>query len=282
MVGQVISHYQIIQKLGEGGMGEVYLAQDLKLNRKVAIKFLKTKSTDDDSSQRRLLREARAAAMLDHPNICTIHEIGEEPDGHFIVMQYVEGQTLAERLRSGNVSLQQTIDIAVQLANALSEAHAHGVVHRDIKPQNIILTLRDQVKVLDFGLAKIDEDFGVVDSEGKTSSMLTRPGVILGTYAYMSPEQACGLPTDARSDLFSLGTVLYECVTGSRPFVGTNPMETCALVINVNPRHPAECNPLIPPGLDGLIMKALSKRPENRQQSAAEMVTELQPLNTLF
>ncbi|HKF55971.1 MAG TPA: serine/threonine-protein kinase, partial [Blastocatellia bacterium] len=227
----VISHYRIIRKLGQGGMGEVYLADDSVLGRKVAIKVLPEDSVSDDQARRRLLREARAAATLDHPNICSIHEVGDEDGSAFIVMQYVEGQTLSERLREKPMSLKESLDIASQIASALEEAHSRGVVHRDIKPQNIIMTPRGLVKVLDFGLAKILPVETDASAE-QTQSLLTDAGMVIGTAPYMSPEQAkCG-PVDARSDLFSLGAVLYECVTGTPAFSGSTPMEICARVIH--------------------------------------------------
>ena len=270
----VISHYRIIRKLGQGGMGEVYLADDSVLGRKVAIKVLPEDSVSDDQARRRLLREARAAATLDHPNICSIHEVGDEDGSAFIVMQYVEGQTLSERLREKPMSLKESLDIASQIASALEEAHSRGVVHRDIKPQNIIMTPRGLVKVLDFGLAKILPVETDASAE-QTQSLLTDAGMVIGTAPYMSPEQAkCG-PVDARSDLFSLGAVLYECVTGTPAFSGSTPMEICARVIHEDPPAPSKVNPSVPPELDRLIIKLLSKKAESRYQSASELRADL-------
>jgi len=214
VVSQAISHYRIIKKLGAGGMGEVYLAEDTKLARKVAIKLLLPKSAGDEQDRKRLIREARAAAKLDHPNICAIHEVGEEADANFIIMQYVEGETLARIIHKRHLELRESLDIAIQILSALSEAHSQDIIHRDIKPQNIIVTPRGQVKVLDFGLAKTVQRDQPVESDAETQSILTEAGMIVGTAGYMSPEQAKGAALDARSDLFSFGAVLYECVTG--------------------------------------------------------------------
>jgi serine/threonine protein kinase/tetratricopeptide (TPR) repeat protein len=270
----VISHYRIIRKLGQGGMGEVYLADDSVLGRKVAVKVLPEDSVKDDQARRRLLREARAAATLDHPNICSIHEVGDEDGTSFIVMQYVEGQTLSERLREKPMSLKESLDIASQIASALEEAHSRGIVHRDIKPQNIIITPRGLVKVLDFGLAKILPVETDASAE-QTQSLLTDAGMVIGTAPYMSPEQAkCG-PVDARSDLFSLGAVLYECVTGTPAFSGSTPMEICARVIHEDPPAPSKLNRSIPSELDRLIVKLLNKKAEARYQSASELRADL-------
>jgi tetratricopeptide (TPR) repeat protein/tRNA A-37 threonylcarbamoyl transferase component Bud32 len=274
MQSGVISHYRIVRKLGKGGMGEVYLADDSVLGRKVAVKVLPEDSLGDDQAKKRLLREARAAATLDHPNICAIHEVGDEDGTSFIVMQYVEGQTLAERLRERPMSLKESLDVASQIASALEEAHSRGIIHRDIKPQNIILTPRGLVKVLDFGLAKIlpvDPDA----STEETQSLLTDAGVIIGTAPYMSPEQAkCG-PVDARSDLFSLGAVLYECVTGIPAFTGSTAMEICARVIHEDPPAPSQVNGSVPSMLDQTILKLLAKSPADRYQSAADVWGDL-------
>src|SRR5262245_32594119 len=213
MVGQCISHYQILSRLGAGGMGEVYLAEDLKLARKVAIKFLPPSLTADEEARRRLMHEARAAAALDHPNICTIHEVGDEDGRSFIVMQYIEGETLAARIARERLELRQALAIAIQVAEALQEAHQHRIIHRDIKPQNLMLTPRGQVKVLDFGLAKVARKRVEAPEEADTSSLMSTPGAIVGTALYMSPEQARGERLDVRSDIFSFGATLYEVVS---------------------------------------------------------------------
>src|SRR6202162_3946839 len=218
MIGQTISHYRIVEKLGGGGMGVVYLAEDTRLDRKVAIKFLAAEVATDERAKQRLLREAKPAATLDHPNICAIYEVGEEDSHSFIVLQYIEGETLAARLKRHLPDLREALAIATQVADALNEAHARGIIHRDIKPENIMLTSRGQVKVLDFGLAKVLRDPGILESDAQTGSMLSMPGVVMGTVPYMSPEQVRGEELDGRSDIFSFGTVLYEVFSGRRPF----------------------------------------------------------------
>src|SRR5207244_5021427 len=201
-----ISHYRILSKIGAGGMGEVYLAQDTKLDRKVAIKFLPERLVADEQARKRLVREARAAAKLDHPNICSIYEVGEDDGRSFIVMQYVEGETLDFRIKRKPLDLSESLSIATQVADALAEAHAHGIIHRDIKPSNIIIAPRGQAKVMDFGLAKAS--LGGVETEAETQSLLTAPGVGLGTVPYMSPEQGRGEKSDARTDSFGFARVL--------------------------------------------------------------------------
>src|SRR6266566_4585927 len=210
MIEEAISHYRILSKLGAGGMGEVYLAQDMKLDRKVAIKFLPESLVADEQARKRQVREAQAAARLDHPNICAIHEVSEEDGRSFIVMQYVEGETLDSRMKRKPFDLSESLSIAAQVADALAEAHAHGIIHRDIKPANIIITPRGKVKVLDFGLAKIVSSEVAVDTQAETAMLLTQTGVVLGTAPYMSPEQLRAEQLDSRSDIFSYSTVLYE------------------------------------------------------------------------
>jgi serine/threonine protein kinase len=276
MVGVRVGPYQIEAQLGAGGMGEVYLAEDTKLDRKVAIKFLPSYLEADELAKRRLVKEAKAVARLDHPNICTIYEVLEEARHSFIVMQYVQGETLACRIRRAPLAMRESLEVAVQVADALAEAHAHGIIHRDIKPQNIMITSRAQVKVLDFGLAKVIQSAGM---QAQTQSQFSAPGIVVGTPTYMSPEQARGDSVDARSDLFSLGVVLYECVAGRTPFSGTTPMEICAQIINCdpprNPPPPSHFNPHIPPELDAVMLKALAKDPAARYESAAAMLQAL-------
>jgi eukaryotic-like serine/threonine-protein kinase len=211
--------YVVRARLGAGGMGEVFLADDTQLGRRVALKFLKLEAEADPLARRRLLREARAAATLDHPHICSVYEVGEADGRHFIAMQYVEGETLDTRIGRAPLDLQDVLAIAAQIVDALSEAHAHGILHRDIKPANIMVTARGDAKVMDFGLAK--QDPADAESSGaETVSGLSHRGEVIGTAAYMSPEQARGEPLDPRSDLFSVGVLLYEMVSGQRPFQG--------------------------------------------------------------
>lgn len=274
MFPQEISHYRIIGKLGQGGMGEVYLAYDSVLRRKVAIKLLSSRLVEDAQAKKRLLREAQAAANLDHENICAIYEIGEEEGVSFIVMQYIEGESLSDRLRTKPPGLIESLDIVTQVSRALEEAHSKGVVHRDIKPQNIMITPRGAVKVLDFGLAKMVFPDEASLSED-TQSLLTDAGLIIGTAPYMSPEQAKSAAIDHRSDLFSLGAVLYECVTGTQAFTGSSPMEICGKVIHEDPFAASKVNPRVPPELDHLVLKLLAKKPNDRYQSATELFRDL-------
>ena len=274
LASQIVSHYRIIRKLGAGGMGEVFLAEDTRLDRKVAIKWLHAKAMGSEQARKRLIREAKTAATLDHPNICTIHEIGEEGDRAFIVMQYVEGETLAGLLDNEPPNLQESVDIAAQVAEALTEAHSHGVVHRDIKPQNVIITPRGQVKVLDFGLAKLLQ-LQPIDTQNDTLTLLTDTGMAIGTVHYMSPEQARGERVDARSDLFALGALLYKCITGRTAFSGNNAIDVCAQVIHVDPSPPSQINPAVPLEVERIVLKALTKNIDARYQSANEMLIDL-------
>ena len=282
MVGLTISHYRIVSKLGEGGMGVVYLAEDILLGRRVAIKTAKCKP-DDHAFRSRFLREARAVSAFSHQHIATIYDYGETDDGQpYIVMELIEGQTLSDLLRSGALTFEETLTIVKQVAEALSEAHRRGIVHRDIKPSNIAITDRGVVKVLDFGLAKQIhvEPIDPVDiNQVQMLNTQTREGTIVGTPSYFSPEQALGLPVDARSDLFSLGSVLYECLTGSLPFPGSRPLEISAKVIRDDPALPSSHNSSIPPGLDRIILKSLAKKPEERYQSTADLMADLTGLD---
>jgi serine/threonine protein kinase/uncharacterized protein HemY len=275
VVSQVISHYRLIKKLGGGGMGEVYLAEDTGLGRMVAIKVLPSRSVGDEVARRRLVREARSAANLDHPNICPVYEVGSEGDTAFIAMQYVEGETVAARIAHTPPSLEEAVDIAAQVADALAEAHSHGVVHRDIKPQNMIVTHAGRVKVLDFGLAKMIAGPAPENTMAETVSLLTDVGVAVGTVPYMSPEQARGQSVDGRSDLFSLGVVLYQFVTGRLPFSGSSAVEVCGQIIHVDPVLPSDLNPMVSSALQNILLKALAKAPEARYQSASEMLADL-------
>jgi tetratricopeptide (TPR) repeat protein/predicted Ser/Thr protein kinase len=273
-----VGPYKIESRLGAGGMGEVYLAQDTRLARKVAIKLLPAVLRSSERARERFIREAQAAAQLDHPNICPIYEIERDQEVIFIVMQYVEGETLASRLRRDPLTLGEALDIAAQVADALTEAHSRGVIHRDIKPQNLMITPHGRVKVLDFGLAKIVQDSQRGESATETNVSLTDDGVVVGTAAYMSPEQARCVPVDQRSDLFSLAVMLYECVTGRRPFVGPTRIDIHAQVIHFHPPPPSHHNPRLPPELDRVILKALAKNPEDRYESCGELLRDLRKM----
>src|SRR5262245_27624556 len=240
MTGQMIGHYQVLSLLGPGGMGEVYLAEDTRLGRKVALKLLPQIFTQDRERVLRFKQEARAASALNHPNILTIYEIGEFEGGHFIVTEFIDGQTLRE-LMNAQIKLRAALDVAAQVASALSTAHEAGIVHRDIKPENIMARRDGYIKVLDFGLAKLTEQFSpgqtaVADSDASTKGLVhTDPGKLMGTARYMSPEQIRGLEADGRSDVFSLGVMLYEMVTGRAPFDGTTPSEVMFAILNQEP-----------------------------------------------
>ncbi len=263
-----IGAFQIIELLGVGGMGEVYLAKDLRLNRQVALKFL---SLTDENSNRRFLREAQAAASLEHPHICTIHEIDNEDGRDFIVMQYVEGETLSEKIKNQKLSAKDALEIAEQVADALAEAHSHGIIHRDIKPANIIVSGNNQVKVLDFGLAK-KVVFDTDESSSSVKTLLSHPGMIIGTASYMSPEQIRGVKLDNRTDLWSLGVVLYEILLGKLPFEGANGVEKLASILYHEPEKPKN----LPTKIEELLTKSLQKEPNDRYQTAAEMIAHIQ------
>ena len=274
MIGQQVSHYRILGKLGGGGMGVVYEAEDLKLGRHVALKFIPENLAGDPKSLERFTREARAASQLNHPNICTIHGI-EDNHGHpFIVMECLEGESLKQHIAGHPMVVDKVLDVGVQVADALVASHAKNIVHRDIKPANIFLTPSGQVKVLDFGLAKLVHNLGTEDDAGADNS-LTAVGVIPGTAVYMSPEQARSETVDARSDLFSFGVVLYEMSTGKKPFTGANSLVTLDAVLHSKPTPPRDLNPKIPIELEGIIGKAMEKDRNHRYQSAAEMKSDL-------
>jgi len=274
MIGQQVSHYRILGKLGGGGMGVVYEAEDLKLGRHVALKFIPENLAGDPKSLERFTREARAASQLNHPNICTIHGI-EDNNGHpFIVMEKLDGESLKQHISGHAMVLEEVLDVGVQVADALVASHAKGIVHRDIKPANIFMTPTGQVKVLDFGLAKLVHNLGS-DSDAGNDNSLTAVGVIPGTAVYMSPEQARSESIDARSDLFSFGVVLYEMSTGKKPFTGNNSLVTLDAVLHAKPTPPRDLNPKIPIELEGIIGKAMEKDRQHRYQSAAEMRSDL-------
>ena len=272
-IGERFNHYKILSRLGAGGMGEVYLAEDTKLNRRVALKLLPPNLSADKNANRRLLREAQSAAALDHPHICQIHEIGEAEMRAFIVMQFCEGETLAEKLRQENLSLPDALDLAIQIADALADAHSHHVIHRDIKPENIIVNHRGQAKILDFGLAKIVAE-NQAEGEAETAQLLTAANLIIGTPPYMSPEQAKGKPLDARSDIFSFGAMLYEMLSGKQVFKRESHAETVSAVLNYEPPF-AKSLADAPPELQRIVRKTLAKDKEERYQTAKDLLIDL-------
>ncbi|HSE19685.1 MAG TPA: tetratricopeptide repeat protein [Pyrinomonadaceae bacterium] len=278
MIGETVSHYRILSKLGEGGMGTVYVAEDTLLGRRVAIKSLKVGSIPGQKHFRtRFLREARAASLLNHPNIATIHDYGETPDGQpYLVMELIDGHSLNDFLREQPLSLERTLAIIRQVTEAIAEAHRHGLVHRDIKPSNIALNQRNEVKVLDFGLAKQTEPDDISTQRiGEGSITHTLEGAILGTPSYLSPEQALGVPVDKRSDIFSIGSVLYECLTGAPAFSGRSIGEILTHVIRDDTPPPSQLNPQVPPELDRITLKALHKKTEARYQTAGDLLADL-------
>ena len=281
LVPQEISHYRILERIGAGGMGEVFLAEDVSLDRKVAIKMLPARSIGNEQAKKRLFREAKAAATLDHPNICSIYEVGEEGDCAFIVMQYIEGRSLSRIIKNNPLSPLEVVNIGIQAAEALAEAHSRGVIHRDIKPHNVIITPRGNVKILDFGLAKIVRNASSIDTD-ETESRLTDTGEVVGTVGYMSPEQLRDLPVDARTDLFSLGVLLYECATGRSAFVGSTKIQISLQIIEVDPQRPSDVSSAIPGELDDIILKAIAKDVEARYQSAKALLADLRRLETVL
>ncbi|MFP5286154.1 MAG: serine/threonine-protein kinase, partial [Thermoanaerobaculia bacterium] len=254
MIGNTVSHYEILERLGGGGMGVVYKARDVRLDRLVALKFLALDHDASEAERKRFLREARAASALDHPAICTLYEIGETPEGRlFLAMVYCEGETLTRRIGRGPLPFAEALDLALQIAGGLAEAHAKGIVHRDVKPGNVIVTPGGKVKIVDFGIARL-----------AGQSRLTRAGTALGTVVYMSPEQLRGEVVDARADVWSLGVVVYEMLTGRVPFGGATEHDAAREILTRTPEPPSALRPGIPPALDRIVARTLVKRPEDR------------------
>ena len=267
MIGKTISHYRILEKLGEGGMGVVYKAQDTKLDRFVALKFLPQHLSTGEDEKKRFIHEAKAASALDHVNICTIYQIDEVDGQAFIAMAYVPGKSLKEKIESGVMDFTEALDIAIQIADGLQEAHEKEIIHRDIKPANLMVNEKGQTKIMDFGLAKLS---------GRTK--LTKSGSTLGTVAYMSPEQGRGQSVDHRSDIWSFGVVMYEMFTGQMPFPGDYEQAVMYATMNEEPKPPKELNDEISDELQEIILKTLAKDPQNRFQSTSEVLQSLKEL----
>ena len=283
MIGQTISHYRITGQLGSGGMGVVYEAEDLDLGRRVALKFLPPQLSRDQNALDRFLLEARTASALNHPNICTIYAVEKAGDLSFIAMELLDGETLDRRLSAGPLPMDRLLEWSIQLADSLDAAHAKGIIHRDIKPANLFITQRGQLKVLDFGLAKLARPEMEMETIGATQDSpvpanLTSPGATVGTISYMSPEQARGEELDARTDLFSAGVVIYQMATGRLPFSGATSAVIFHAILELNPVPASQLNPALPPRLEEILSKALEKDRDLRYHTAGDLRGDLKRL----
>ena len=277
--GVHLGPYEVAAPLGAGGMGEVYRARDPRLGRDVAIKVLPAELSNDPDRLRRFEQEARALGALNHPNLLAVFDVGSDAGSPFLVSELLEGETLRERLEEGPIPTKKALEYAIQIARGLGAAHEQGIVHRDLKPENMFVTRDGRVKILDFGLAKArGGDSAAVGSQVGTRSMLTGPGIVLGTVAYMSPEQVQGRPADHRSDIFSLGTVTYEMLSGKRPFSGGSAVQTMSAILEKDPPPLSEANVMLPPTLEPIVLRCLEKRPEDRFRSAPDIAFALEAI----
>src|SRR6266496_2743821 len=278
IVGKQISHYQVVSRIGRGGMGEVFLAHDTSLGREVALKLLRRDFTRNEERLRRFQQEARAASALNHPNILTIHEIGHDGSLHFMATEYVEGETLRQHLSRARLTVGQTLDVAIQVASALAAAHQAGIIHRDIKPENTMVRTDGNVKVLDFGLAKLAQSKTVETAAPTLLKVETEPGMVMGTLSYMSPEQARGVAVDTRTDIWSLGVMIYEMAAGRQPFEGETASDVMSLILQKEPLPLAHSSPEVPPELERIVRKALRKDKEERYQTIKDLLIDLRNL----
>src|SRR5213083_2436331 len=278
ILGKHIGHYEVLSLLGRGGMGEVFLAQDASLGRKVALKLLRSDFTRIEERLRRFQQEARAASALNHPNILTIHEIGHDGSLHFMATEYVEGETLRQHLSRARITVGQTLDVGVQVASALAAAHQAGIIHRDIKPENTMVRTDGNVKVLDFGLAKLAQPKTIDTAAPTLPKVETEPGVVMGTFSYMSPEQARGLAVDTRTDIWSLGVMIYEMAAGRQPFEGETASDVMSLILQKEPPPLAHSWPEVPGELERIVRKALRKDREERYQTIKDLLIDLRNL----